>query len=65
MCNIIVTDPVNAVKDISHVNQALSKWWYSVWAFKKVKQQLHQKATEPKKSKTTKKDQRLPSPSPT
>ena len=42
-CNNIVTD---AVKDITHVNHALSKCGYPKWAFKKVMQQLDQKAAE-------------------
>ena len=51
-CNNIVTDPSDTVKEITHVNQALSKFWYPEWAFKKVQQQLDQKAVEPKKNKT-------------
>ena len=47
-----------AVKEITHLNHALSMCGYpESWAFKKVKQELDQKAAEPKKSKTTKKDQ--------
>ena len=53
-CNNIVTELADTVKEITNVNQALSKCGYPEWAFNKVKQQLDQKAAEPKKSKTTK-----------
>ena len=62
--NNIVNDPADVVIEIT-VNQALTKCEYSEWLFKKVKQQLNQKAAELGKNKTTKKDQpakRPPSP---
>ena len=55
--NNIATDPAVTVKEITHMNQVLSKCGYLEWDFRKVVQQLDQKAVEPKKSKTTKKDQ--------
>ena len=42
-CNNIVTDLADTVKEITHVNQALSKYEFPEWTFKKVKQQFDQK----------------------
>ena len=54
---VTVMEQVDAVNEITYVNQALSKCGYSKWAFKRVKQQIDQKAAEPKKKRTAKKDQ--------
>ena len=44
------------MKEITHVNQAVSKYGYPNWAFKIVKWHLDPKAAEPKKKRTAKKD---------
>ena len=55
-CKNIAMEPVDAVRKITYVNQAVLKCGYPEWAFKRVKQQIDQKVAKPKKKKTTKTD---------
>ena len=50
----ITTEAVDMEKETDHVNQAMSKW-----SFKKVSQQLDQRAAEPKRKKKDTKERTI------
>ena len=50
-------ESVDAVKEITHINQTLLMYGYLEWVFMRVKHRIDQKAAEPKKKRTLKKYQ--------